>query len=340
MESSIIPFSSLFFIKNENNLIISLRTILSTFLLENHIYPLEKIFLEKIETDNKFNKIIEFIYDSNLDQHYLEHPTQSKILFQKEKDNNNIWNRSAWFEWLQSIIKKTKNYHKLNKVLQKYLKKEIDNVFELSICDLDYLCRNVKDLEADMINPFMHLYYYLDIDNKNKLPNILKGHIDALIILFSQIINKTKRKQIVIEIFQAAKVFSCYGKNKIEDILKDETLLQYSVLNFKQEVNRIVNKYTLYVDTLSINFKNWFLSISSFLFYCKPVQFDLKHSISKINLILFFLDYDELLENDLTIKCIQYINIEKTKKSSKILKKKSLNKLIEHHPFLRASIKL
>lgn len=332
-----IPFKSFFYIKNEGIFILSLRVILTKFLLLENIYMFDEITLKSIKSMNQY-KYIEFIEDKDLNYHYLEHPMNFQISFTGFTEEGNAnpkgkkWNRVIFYKWIISLLEETKHYNNFNKILSRYISNDLDTFFLKSIEDLDFLLNSVKNIHRDMLYPFMFLYYELDKREITNWDNILGGHVESSNHLFSQVINRKTREKIIIEVVQAAKI---YSKN-LSSIICDSNNLNQTVNYFKKEVNRIINKHTMYVETKEINFKKWFLSLSYFLLYCRPLIFDLKKAISKLNLIIFlcFDNVDELHESKI-VDCIK--ESSDGKKETYHLSEKDIFNLIDFHPFLRCN---
>ena len=102
------------------------------------------------------------------------------------------------------------------------------------------------------------------------------------------------------------------------------------IKTFKTEVFRILNTYSFYIDTKEINFKNWFLSLSQFFLYIRPIPFSLKKTIVKFNMILFLATNTDELK---TVNKVRYRSWVDSK--SKPLKSHQLKYLVKIHPFIR-----
>lgn len=173
----------------------------------------------------------------------------------------------------------------------------------------------------------MLLYYELSsTESEIEWGKMLSGHIEAMNKIFKQIINPVKKDQICLEIIETVKILS---KN-LEMIIQDASLLQKSINNFKKEVHRILNHYTFYINTENINFKLWFLSLSQFLLHLKPVTFDLKKAIVKLNMVFFLATDTDELQNSHKVKYSWNDEI-----TMKTVKDKQLKSLCQIHPFIR-----
>ena len=96
------------------------------------------------------------------------------------------------------------------------------------------------------------------------------------------------------------------------------------VLDLKREVNKITQNEVNFVSTNKILFREWFLSLSQFLLYLKPIKFNLKESILKLNIMLYLtFKEDEIYQSN----NIYYNN--------KKMDLKKIDKLKEIHPFMR-----
>lgn len=322
----LLSLENLFYIHNENIMITSLRTITSKFLLDEGIIPFNKIFFKP---DKKTDQYLEFQKDKNGDILYLEHPKNLRLVFDKTDDNMKQWDRIIWYSWIQNLYESSQLYPSLHKILKLYIN-ELNNSFEKSINHLDFLLQNTN-LKPEMIKPYFLMYYEFKLLNYNQLKEInwskiLNYHIDSMSKIFDQIINPMKKEQICLEIFESVKILS---KN-IDTILNDSENLRKVVNNFKKEVHRILNHYTFYIDTTQINFKLWFLSLSQFLLHLYPVEFSLKKSIVKLNMIFFLaLNTDQLLES----KKVKYLSWKTDK--PKMIKIDQLKSLCRIHPFIR-----
>lgn len=318
-----IPFLSLFYIKNEASLITALRSITTKFLITESIDFLENINLRPLK---RKTKMLEFCKDKNEDIHYIEHPTGLYINLQNEELKN--WNRVYWYSFIKHMIDLTYQYSDFQSILSKFLE-EVDSIFEHSINSLDFLLREVPELKDFMIKPYYFLYYQIDLDyesmKKINWKSILKGHIENINIIFTQIINVNKKEKILIDILETVKVLS-------STVNQENSNIKLVVLQFKKQIHRILNNYTKFVQTKDIDYKEWFLSLTKFLMYCKPIHFDLRLSVAKFNLLLFLSkdNVDELLEIESDV-------VYKSWKSShyKPLSKQKKKKLDSVHPFIR-----
>lgn len=320
-----LPFQTLFFIENYNLFVTTLRTITSKFILDECIYSFENIFLRP---QKNYDKFLEFQKDMNGDVLYLEHPKHLRVTF--ENATEKPWDRYTWYLWIHNVYENCGLYPPMKKILDTYIK-ELNKSFEKSINHLDFLIQNVNDLKPEMIKPYMLMYYELTSENYNDVYTInwekmLHGHVEAMEIIFNQIINETKKEQICLEIFETVKILS---KN-MEMILNDKEMLRTTIISFKKEVHRILNHYTFYLNTEKINFKIWFLSLSQFLLHLKEIKYCLKRSMVKFNMILFLATDTDELQNSSRVK---YTSWDITK--PKVMKENQLNLLLKIHPFLR-----
>ena len=321
-----VHFDNLFYIENPSLLVTALRTITSKFILEETIYPLEEIFLKP---HKNYDKLLEFKQDKNGDVLLLEHPKNLRIVVYDDESENKIkpWDRYTWYTWIQDLTDSLFLYPSMKKILNKYIS-ELNSVFEKSIYDLDYLIHQTKgQLKPEMIKSYMLLYYELSSsESEIEWGKMLSGHIEAMSKIFKQIINPVKKDQICLEIIETVKILS---KN-LEMIIQDASLLQKSINNFKKEVHRILNHYTFYINTENINFKLWFLSLSQFLLHLRPVTFDLKKAIVKLNMVFFLATDTDELQNSHKVKYSWNNEI-----TMKTVKDKQLKSLCQIHPFIR-----
>lgn len=320
------PFEILFYVQNTTTLITSLRTITSTFILDECIYPVHDIYLKPYK-----DKLIEFKKEErNGDVVYLEHPQNLKLNVRSSLPSKR-WDRTTYYDWIQSIVKLSFNYETLNTILNRYMN-EMDTTFEKSINHLDLLYHLVPSLEKEMIHPYVFLYYELNIKEYEDMnfmdwESMLLPHIDSMSIIYSQIINPRKKEQICIEVFESIKILS----SDIHVIVNHESTLEEAIRQFKKEIFRILNHYTFYVDTKNINFRTWFLSLSQFFLHLKPISFSLRKAILKLNMILFLsLNVDELQISNK----VKYTSFSST--HTKKMKEKELKSLCKIHPFIRA----
>lgn len=319
-------FDTVFFIENQNLLITSLRTITSKFLLDEAIYSLDEIVLQ---SQKKTEKLIEFQKDKNGDILYLEHPKNFILMIHRQQEEPIHWDRHTWYNWIHCLHESTsKLYPSVHRILSIYFD-ELNTIFQNSINDLDSLYHQTNgSLEPEMIKPYMLLYYQFKSTSDNVNWNkILSPHIDAMTIIFNQIINQTKKEQISLEIFECVKILS----KDIQQFVNNAQIFKKVVLNFKKEVHRILNHYTFYLNTNEVNFKAWFLSLSQFFLHLTPVTFSLKKYIVKLNMILFLATNVDELKDSQHVKYISWNNLKKTKH----MKSSHLNRLLEVHPFLR-----
>lgn len=320
------PFQILFFVDNTSALITSLRAITSRFILQEAIFPIDNITMKPIKN---VEKIIEFEKDKNGDVLYIEHPKNLKIRIDQE-NYLKTWDRYTWYQWIKNIYNLSHNYPELRNVIGIYLK-ELDSIFERSINHMDYLLRTVHDLDINMISPYFFLYYELLYTNYPDMYQVdwnkmLRPHVDAMKFIFDQIINEDKKKQITLEIFECGKILSLH----IQKIISNEDLLKEHVIKFQREIFSILNRYAFYIDTIDINFKAWFLSLSQFFLHCHPISFSLKKSIVKFNMILFLANKTDELQNSTKIKYFSWKN-----SSPKLIKANQLKYLQKVHPFIR-----
>lgn len=316
-------FDNLFYIDNSSLLVTALRTITSKFILEETIYPFDEIFLKP---QKNYDKLLEFKKDKNGDVLLLEHPKNLKIVVYEAQNKIKPWDRYTWYTWIHDLTDAMFLYPPIKKLLNVYIS-ELNSVFEKSIYDLDYLIHQTNgQLKPEMIKSYMLLYYELSTEHEVEWKKMLSGHIESMNYIFNQIINPVKKDQICFEIIETVKVLS---KN-LEITVHDPSLLHKTINNFKKEVHRILNHYTFYIDTEKINFKLWFLSLSQFLLHVKPVTFDLKKAIVKLNMVFFLAtDIDEL-QNSHKVK---YTWNDETK--IKTVKENQLQTLCNIHPFIR-----
>jgi len=304
-------------------LVTALRTITSKFILEETIYPLDEIFLKP---QKNYDKLLEFKQDKNGDVLLLEHPKNLRIVVYESENKIKPWDRYTWYTWIQDLTDAMFLYPSMKKILNLYIS-ELNSIFEKSIYDLDYLIHQTNgELKPEMIKSYMLLYYELSTETEIEWGKMLSGHIEAMNKIFKQIINPVKKDQICMEIIETVKILS---KN-LEIIIHDASLLHKTINNFKKEVHRILNHYTFYINTENINFKLWFLSLSQFLLHLKPVTFDLKKAIVKLNMVLFLATDTDELQNSHKVK---YSWNDET--PIKNVKEKQLQSLCKIHPFIR-----
>ena len=149
---------------------------------------------------------------------------------------------------------------------------------------------------------------------------MLGGHIDAMSVLYRQISSREKRELISVMVFKIIRIL--YPRfEKVYHIPKKMEML---ILDFKREVNKIIQNEVNFVSTNKILFRQWFLSLAQFSLYLKPIEFNLKENIIKLNLILFlYFKEDEIFQS------------EKIFFREKKMDYKKIENLKEIHPFMR-----
>lgn len=319
-----LPISTFFLLSSyEDSLLVSLRSILSLFLLNEKIVPFSKISLQSLYSPKK---LIEFRQDVFKEYHYIEHPTSFRIVFSTFEKS---WNGEQWYDWVSECIDKLYLYPKIQKRVRQFFKTEIESVIGISKYQLQYLCDNVEGFERDILEPYFMYQYRLSFDTMKQLRSVdwntmLKGHCDAMRIVFQQVSSPLKRKNLVLNIFKLVEILS----PMLEKVLTNSNKLSDLILDFKKEINKIIQNEVSFVETKKINFREWFLSLSQFLLYCEPIQFNIKRSIFRLQIILYL-----VFPND------QVLKTEKISYSIHSVCKKLPNskkeRLCNVHPFVR-----
>ena len=314
-----IPITSFFYIPHkQSSLITSLRSITSSFLLYQKIYSYSSIYLLTLKDKNK--KIIEIKENNNKDLFYVEHPLSFKLLF---KDGE--WNYKIWDSWLKESILLLNYYPDIKTKFENFYKNEIIPTLGISFYQVKYLKDKVTGLDESMILPFLQYQYRLKGKTMKELNQIdwnsmLGGHVDAMTILYNQILSKEKRETIVLLIFKITKILY----PRLEKIYHIPKKMETLVLDFKREVNKVIQNEVNFVSTNKILFREWFLSLSQFSLYIYPIKFNIKESILKLNLILYLgFHIDEVYQS----KYIYY--------NDKQIDYKKMDELKEIHPFMR-----
>ena len=100
------------------------------------------------------------------------------------------------------------------------------------------------------------------------------------------------------------------------------------MLDFKRETNKCIQEEASFVNTNSISFRVWFLSLSQFRFYLQDFQFPIKESLLRLNLILYLCFPSDEVKQD------QLIYVRQNKEE-KCLSNHEISKLKTIHPFVR-----
>lgn len=322
-----LPISTFFLLPNqEDSLIISLRSILSHFLLQKTIIPLKDISLHPLLQESK--KIIEFKKDEYNEYQYIEHPTSFRLTFPVNIQQKN-WNNENWYNWVSTCIYRLHLYPELKSKMTLFFNKEIENVLGVSKYQLNFLYNNVFGLENEMMDPFFLFKQQLTMTSMKELKSIdwntmLSGHVSAMNILFEQVSSHIKRSRISFHIFEIVRLLS----PQLEKVVSSPKKLNELILDFKKECNKVIHNEVSFVETKKIQFREWFLSLSQFLLYCTPVQFDFKKSILRLQMILYLCFSNDQVYH---VKDISY-RIDNTMKRMSDAKK---HKLKEVHPFVR-----
>ena len=311
--------TTFFYIPNyESSLITSLRSITSSFIFDKKIYPYSSISLFSLKDLNK--KIIEIKENGEKDLFYIEHPLSFRILYKEGE-----WSYKSWDIWLKTTISLLEYYPTIKRKCQYFYKKEIEPTLGISFYQVKYLEDKVTGLEESMILPFLQYQYCLEgktIKELNKIDwnSMLGGHVDAMSVLYKQIASKEKKETIVLMVSKIVKIL--YPRlEKVYHIPKKMDIL---VMDFKREVNKVIQNEVNFVSTNKILFREWFLSLSQFILYLQPIKFNIKENIIKLNLILYLsFNEDEVYQS----KNI-YFNDKK-------MDYKKIESLKEIHPFMR-----
>lgn len=322
-----LPVSTFFLLpKQDDSLIVSLRSILSHFLLYKTIVPLKDISLHPLLSESK--KIIEFKKDEFNEYQYIEHPTSFCLTFPVNIKQKN-WNNQSWYYWMSSCIHHLHLYPELQSKMRQFFNKEIENVLGISKHQLYFLEQTVFGLENEMIEPFFLFKYQLTFTTMKELRSvewntILSSHVSSMNVIFQQVTSPIKRRKITNHIFEVVKLLS----PQLEKIITSPNKLKGLIIDFKKEVNKVIHNEVSFVETKTISFRDWFLSLSQFLLYVSPIQFDFKKSIFRLQMILYLCFPNDQVYH---VKNISY-RIDNTMKKLSEEKKK---KLCEVHPFVR-----
>lgn len=319
---NLLPIHTFFYMDDKKeSLITSLRSITSLCLLYEKIIPLSSISLSSLGVRNK--KIVELKEKKNGDIFYIEHPLSFRMIYSLEKSK---WDYKSWMEWLEECISILTYYPEIHIKVNRFFEKEVKEKLGVSKYQIKYLTDKVYGLEESMIIPFFQYHYELEgktfIElNKIDWNSMLGGHVDAMSVLYRQISSEQKRTNIILNVFKIIKIFSPLLEKNFHHKKKMDEL----VLDFKKEVNKVIQNEVSFVETKKIHFRDWFLSLSQFFLYCKPISFDIKESLFRFNLILYLaFNEDELYKTNK----ISYLE-------NNFLKKISNEKIKEIHPFMR-----
>lgn len=305
----------------KESLITSLRSITSLCLFYEKIIPLSSISLYSLGVKNK--KIIELKEKKNNDIFYIEHPISFQMIYSLE---NSKWDYRSWIDWVEECLSLLEYYPDIFKKINHFYEKDVKEKLGISKYQIRYLTDKVYGLEDSMIIPFFEYYYELEGKTLKELNQIdwnsmLGGHVDAMNILYRQISLESKRKNIISNVFKIITIFypilekNFYSKKKMEEL----------ILDFKKEVNKVIQNEVSFVETKKIDFKEWFLSLSQFFLYCKPIHFNIKESLFRLNIILYLgFNEDELYKSPK----ISYLE-------NNCLRKIPNDKIKEIHPFMR-----
>ena len=322
-----LPISTFFLLPNqEDSLIISLRSILSHFLLQKTIIPLKDISLYPLLQESK--KIIEFKKDEYNEYQYIEHPTSFRLTFPVNTKSRN-WNNENWYNWVSTCIYRLHLYPEIQAKMRNFFRQEIENVLGVSKFQLDYLYNNVLGLENEMIDSFFLFKQQLTMKAMKDLKSVdwntmLSGHVSAMNIIFVQVSSPIKRKIITFNIFEIVRLLY----PQLEKAISSPKKLNELVTDFKKECNKVIQNEVSFIETKKILFREWFLSISQFLLYCTPVQFDFKKSILRLQMILYLCFANDQVYQ---VKDISYRVDNIMRRMPEVNK----NKLKEVHPFVR-----
>jgi len=314
-----IPITTFFYIPDkESSLITSLRSITSSFIFDKKIYPYSSISLLSLKDSNK--KLIEIKETKDKDLFYFEHPLSFRLLYKEGE-----WSYKSWDEWLKKTISLLDYYPVIKEKFQSFYKREIDPILGISFYQVKYLKDKVTGLEESMILPFLKYQYRLEGKTLKELNTIdwnsmLGGHVDATNVLYHQIASKEKKETIVLMVYKIIKIL--YPRlEKVYHIPKKMDML---VMDFKREVNKVIQNEVNFVSTNKILFREWFLSLSQFLLYLKPIEFNIKENILKLNIILYLTCKEDEVQQS---KHIYY--------NEKKMDYKKIESLKEIHPFMR-----
>lgn len=319
---NLLPIITFFYMDDKKeSLITSLRSITSLCLFYEKIIPLSSISLSSLGVKNK--KIIELKEKKNNDIFYIEHPISFQMIYSLE---NSKWDYKSWIDWVEECLSLLEYYPDIFKKINHFYEKDVKEKLGISKYQIRYLTDKVYGLEDSMIIPFFEYYYELEGKTLKELNQIdwnsmLGGHVDAMNILYRQISLESKRKNIISNVFKIITIFypilekNFYSKKKMEEL----------ILDFKKEVNKVIQNEVSFVETKKIDFKEWFLSLSQFFLYCKPINFNIKESLFRLNIILYLgFNEDELYKSPK----ISYLE-------NNCLRKISNDKIKEIHPFMR-----
>lgn len=322
-----LPLSTFFLLpKQDDSLIISLRSILSHFLLYKSIIPLKDISLYPLLQDSK--KIIEFKKDEYNEYQYIEHPTSFRLTFPVNITQKN-WNNENWYNWVLTCSYHLHLYPTIQKKMTDFFHREIENVLGVSKYQANFLYNTVFGLENEMLDPFFLFKQQLTMTSMKDLKSVdwntmLSNHVSSMNVIFQQVSSPVKRKIITFHIFEIVHLLS----PQLEKAITSPNKLSELIVDFKRECNKVIQNEVSFVETKQIQFREWFLSLSQFLLYCSPVQFDFKKSIFRLQMILYLCFPNDQVYD---VKDISY-RIDNTMKRMSDSKKK---KLKEVHPFVR-----
>lgn len=314
-----IPITTFFYIPHkESSLITSLRSITSSFIFDKKIYPYSSISLISLKDVNK--KLIEIKETKDKDIFYIEHPLSFRLLYKEGE-----WNYKSWDEWLKNTISLLDYYPVIKEKFQSFYNREIVPTLGISFYQAKYLQDKVSGLEETMILPILQYQSRLEgktIKELNKIDwnSMLGGHVDAMSILYHQIASKEKKESIVLMVYKIVKILY----PRLEKVYYIPKKMDILVMDFKREVNKVIQNEVNFVSTNKILFREWFLSLSQFFLYLKPIQFNIKENILKLNIILYLtFKEDEVYQS----KHIYY--------NEKKMNYEKMEKLKEIHPFMR-----
>ena len=268
--------SNVFMFPNQyEDIVILLRSVTTYMLLHQNIRLLSNIELEPL-FENK--KHISIMSDSKKDTYYLEHLSSFKVEWWKR--NTTLWSSTLWKNWVIECIKLLKLYPSIQKVVFQFYRNEIDTCFEKSCHQMKEFKRNYPSFENEMIESWFFMRRVCTEDTSS----MLKGHIEALSIIYKQISSSDIKKNIAKDIFSIVELYS----GIIEKSLDDPKKCNVTVTDFKKEVNKTINNYVNFVKTDSINFKVWLLSLYQFIISCEFISFDIAKNMMKLNMIFYF----------------------------------------------------
>ena len=326
MKSTNVPFPLLFqFPNNMDSLIVSLRSITSYCLHHQTIFLMDDIFLRPLP--NASTKLIELVENDQRDVIYLEHPLSFELLYPNEKKK--IWNFAAYKTWLGCCIRHSERYLSLSTILRTFFANEIDSKLAPIQKQLNCLEKLVPGFSKEMVTPFFMEQYQFEHPQNDYMKSvswesILRGHVEACRVLFHQITSERVRGRILEKVFKIV----CILEGRLQKVISNPTKLQDLVLDFKRETNKCIQEEASFVNTNSISFRVWFLSLSQFRFYLQDFQFPIKESLLRLNLILYLCFPSDEVKQD------QLIYVRQNKEE-KCLSNHEISKLKTIHPFVR-----